>query len=227
MSSFIRLLIIGLIGLGLFNSAPAFADMAIGQVLTLSGPDAQAGQEMAAGARAYIDKLNAEGGVDGQKIIYLTGDDAGQPGQTVVRASELMARADVFGMLAGSQAQIEAVVSSGALRQNTVPMVSITDALPPPAATRAARLAGLVEVVPAGNYAEHLQREFAAALAKYGRGDVQPTPLALQGYTAAKVLTGAMLLMSANPTRAEFFRTLQILPPNIGSRLVTIGYQPE
>jgi ABC-type branched-subunit amino acid transport system substrate-binding protein len=223
-----RLLHLCLIGLCTLLGSPAFADITIGHVLTLTGPGAEPGRELVIGAKTYIDKVNAEGGVAGHRIIYLVRDDCGQPELALTRAAELIAGEQVLGLLAGADpARTEALVSSGVLRQNGVPMLGVKGGAGSPPALTGARQAGLVEIVPPQDFAPLLQREFEQALAQYGPGDAPPTKLTLEGYTAAKVLVGAIRLLGPEPGRGDFYAVVRNLLPDVGTRLVTVGYVPE
>jgi len=214
---FLRL---GLLGLMALFSSASFADVVIGQVLPLSGPQAQTGRELAAGAKAYIAKVNAEGGVAGHQIIYVTRDDAGEPTSTLVGASELIARDQVLGLLAGAgPAGVEAVVSSGMLRQNKVPMLGTRDGVGSPCGLAAGRADGLIEIPPLQSDVAPLLDEFRDALAKYGPAGEVPGSVALQGYISAKVLVGALRLLGPVPTREEFFRVVQTMVPDISNVL--------
>ena len=57
---------------------PAFAQgrsLIIGQSVALSGPAAQLGIQMNAGAKLWIDQVNAGGGINGQTIELRVADD--------------------------------------------------------------------------------------------------------------------------------------------------------
>lgn len=51
----------------------------IGLCVQLSGPGAELGLGVRNGARLAVDKINANGGVAGKKIILLVKDDQGKP----------------------------------------------------------------------------------------------------------------------------------------------------
>jgi branched-chain amino acid transport system substrate-binding protein len=60
------------------TAAPALcAEIVIGQSVTLSGPTVQHGSSIAKGVDAYLDTINAQGGVRGQKIKLMREDDGG------------------------------------------------------------------------------------------------------------------------------------------------------
>ena len=67
----------------------ARADIVIGQVAPFSGTQAVSGQAIHAGAKLYIDSVNAAGGVRGQKLKLVTRDDAQKPEDTVRLVKEL------------------------------------------------------------------------------------------------------------------------------------------
>src|SRR3954466_7449462 len=60
-------------------SLAASPDIKIGMANALSGPAAGLGWQLRAGAMAYIDKVNAAGGVHGRKITLISVDDGYDP----------------------------------------------------------------------------------------------------------------------------------------------------
>src|SRR5258706_15054020 len=69
----------------------------LGQTADYSGPQAAPVKETAAAARAYFDKVNAQGGVNGRKIVLETLDDGFEPKRSVENAKKLI---DEKGVLA-------------------------------------------------------------------------------------------------------------------------------
>lgn len=71
----------------------------------MSGPLALYGNSMTAGVQAYIDEVNADGGIDGRKIELTTLDNAGDQARAAANATQL-ATADkasaMFGMALGA-----------------------------------------------------------------------------------------------------------------------------
>ena len=68
----------------------ARADILIGQTADFSGPVAAGVKETAAGARLYIDHVNANGGVNGEAIKLVALDDKFEPSLAVANARELI-----------------------------------------------------------------------------------------------------------------------------------------
>jgi branched-chain amino acid transport system substrate-binding protein len=64
-----------LIGLGLLVAPAAAADVVIGVAAPLSGAFAPVGREIAAGVRLAADRLNEEGGIDGETVVVEELDD--------------------------------------------------------------------------------------------------------------------------------------------------------
>ena len=224
MSRFLRF---GLIVACVLLAPQAFADITIGHIVALSGPQASTGRELSVGAQAYIDKVNAEGGVAGHKIVYLVRDDAGLPEQTLARAGELFASEEVFGLLEGTNpAGVAALVQSGVLRQHSMPMLGIRGGVGSPGTLDGARQAGLVEIVPPQNYVAPLLDEFRQALGKYGPAGEPYSSAALQGYISAKVLVGAIRLLGPDPTRADFYTVIQMLIPDVSNHLAINAHLP-
>jgi len=78
--TFGRLLLAPALALG---ASVAHADIVIGQVTPLSGPQAVTGKAIRAGVRLYLDAINATGGLRGQRVKLVVRDDAQNPKETV------------------------------------------------------------------------------------------------------------------------------------------------
>lgn len=68
----------------------AAGDIVVGQVVTYSGPDAEASRDYVAGAKTYFDYVNNLGGVNGRKIVHLVRDCAGEPAAALRLTRELI-----------------------------------------------------------------------------------------------------------------------------------------
>ena len=81
------------------GSDPGITDKEIklGGSYPFSGP-ASAYRTIAEGAKAYFDKVNAEGGVNGRKIKFVTLDDAYEPPRAVQNARKLIQQDKVFAL---------------------------------------------------------------------------------------------------------------------------------
>ena len=77
-------------------SGAAHADILIGQTAGFTGQVAASVKELTLGAKLYIDKVNANGGVNGQKLQLVTGDDACDPKQATAVANKMVADKVVF-----------------------------------------------------------------------------------------------------------------------------------
>src|SRR5918994_342609 len=64
----------------------------LGAWYPLSGPVAASGVPSEAGARAYFDMLNDDGGVNGRKVDFITEDNAFDPQQTLQVARKMISR---------------------------------------------------------------------------------------------------------------------------------------
>ncbi|OWJ65318.1 branched-chain amino acid ABC transporter substrate-binding protein [Inquilinus limosus] len=89
MTRFNRVLLAG-VALAAMTSAPAWADVKIGLGAPLTGPNASFGEQMKRGTDAAVKALNDAGGVNGEKITVVYGDDASDPRQGVAAANELV-----------------------------------------------------------------------------------------------------------------------------------------
>src|SRR5690606_38587325 len=71
-------------------SAYVQADVKIGVAGPMTGANAAFGEQYMKGAQAAADKINAAGGVNGEKIVLVRGDDACEPKQAVAVANRLV-----------------------------------------------------------------------------------------------------------------------------------------
>lgn len=101
----------------LFTAAASRAeDLVVSQVSTFSGSQAVTGQAMHAGAKLYLDHVNAQGGIKGRRVRLITRDDAGKPEETVRLVRESIVQDDpVAFLLTVGTANLEAVAKDGAL----------------------------------------------------------------------------------------------------------------
>ncbi|MDP9109079.1 MAG: ABC transporter substrate-binding protein, partial [Pseudomonadota bacterium] len=86
-------------------AAPAAAETGVtdqkillGQSAAFSGPAAQLGIQMHAGAKAYFDQLNAQGGVHGRKIEIVTADDKYEANLAAANTKKLIEDTGVFAL---------------------------------------------------------------------------------------------------------------------------------
>lgn len=91
----------------------------LGQSIYLSGPLGALGRDFNAGANLYFDKLNAEGGVNGRKIVVKTLDDAYVPDTALKNAQALVDEHNVFALFqfagTGSVAKVAPFVQERAV----------------------------------------------------------------------------------------------------------------
>lgn len=91
MSGFFRTMRHASIGLALaLVSFPSAAQIVIGHTSGFTGPVSGVVKELAAGAALYLDHINAQGGVNGQKIELVTMDDAFDPKKSAANAKVLI-----------------------------------------------------------------------------------------------------------------------------------------
>jgi branched-chain amino acid transport system substrate-binding protein len=77
-------------------AVPAFAQIKIGAAGPMTGPDAVFGEQMKRGAEMAVADINAAGGVNGQKLELLVGDDACDPKQATAVANKMVTDKVVF-----------------------------------------------------------------------------------------------------------------------------------
>ncbi|MBD1551777.1 branched-chain amino acid ABC transporter substrate-binding protein [Pseudomonas typographi] len=77
----------------------AQADLKIGVAGPMTGANATFGQQYMKGAQAAADAINAAGGVNGDTIVLVPGDDACEPKQAVAVANKLVDQDKVVGVV--------------------------------------------------------------------------------------------------------------------------------
>ncbi|WP_019560562.1 MULTISPECIES: ABC transporter substrate-binding protein [Caldimonas] len=100
------------------------AQVVVGQVAPFSGPQAVTGRAIHAGAKLYFDAVNARGGVKGQRIRFVTRDDAQKADETV-RLVKAMIAEDAPVALLGTvgTTNLEALSKDGVLVRSRTAMV--------------------------------------------------------------------------------------------------------
>ncbi|KRB89140.1 amino acid-binding protein [Noviherbaspirillum sp. Root189] len=111
------------LSLALTVSSIAFAAGAnpiiVGQVIDLSGPNADIGRDYVAGIKTCFDMVNASGGIGGRKIQYVVRDDRGQAALAAEAATELLDRGQSDVLMGGvGDASMEAVLNTNAFRRS-------------------------------------------------------------------------------------------------------------
>ncbi|MFL6681079.1 MAG: ABC transporter substrate-binding protein [Burkholderiaceae bacterium] len=76
----------------------AHADILVGQTADFSGPVAAGVKETAAGAKLWIDHVNAVGGINGEPVKVVTMDDKFEPALAAANARELITKNKVIAL---------------------------------------------------------------------------------------------------------------------------------
>jgi branched-chain amino acid transport system substrate-binding protein len=79
-------------------SSLAHADILVGQTADFSGPVAAGVKETAAGAKLWIDHVNAAGGINGEQVKVVTMDDKFEPALAAANARELITKNKVIAL---------------------------------------------------------------------------------------------------------------------------------
>lgn len=81
--------------------ATSLGQVRVGQTIDLSGGSAEHGRAMVSGIRAYLDPLNAAGGVNGKRIELITLDDAGKADSAAANTRTLIEQKGVVAIFSG------------------------------------------------------------------------------------------------------------------------------
>ncbi|TCL71323.1 branched-chain amino acid ABC transporter substrate-binding protein [Rhizobium sp. BK251] len=79
------------LGVFLFTTGIARADIVVGVAGPLTGPNAAVGEQFMKGAEKAAAAMNAAGGINGEKIVLSFGDDASDPKQGISVANKFVA----------------------------------------------------------------------------------------------------------------------------------------
>jgi ABC-type branched-subunit amino acid transport system substrate-binding protein len=122
-----RDLLVGMTGIGYAWSSHAASELVVAQVGPMTGPLGPNGVANFLGAKACFDLVNAQGGVNGEKIRFVREDDRYKADETL-RLLELVTKRDkpvAFVNVLGS-ANVSAVLKEKLLDRIEVPVIGVT-----------------------------------------------------------------------------------------------------
>lgn len=105
------------------GSSPGSGPIKIGAWFPLSGPIAASGIPQRAGADAYFKMVNAQGGINGRKIDYITRDNAYDPQQTIQVARQLIGNDKVVAIVSANGTAPSAATFPYVLNRAKVPIL--------------------------------------------------------------------------------------------------------
>ncbi len=105
-----------------FSSLPAKADITIAVAAPMTGSEAQFGEQFRRGGTMAVEDINAKGGVLGQKLQLVIGDDACDPKQAVSVANDLVSKGVV--LVAGHYCSGSSIPASDVYAEGNVVQIS-------------------------------------------------------------------------------------------------------
>jgi branched-chain amino acid transport system substrate-binding protein len=115
-------LVLAACGAGGSDSASGDGPIKLGAWYPLSGPVAASGVPSEAGARAYFDMLNDDGGINGRKVDFITEDNAFDPQQTLQIARKMISRDGVQAIVTANGTAPTEATFPFVLEQSKVPI---------------------------------------------------------------------------------------------------------
>ncbi len=106
----------------LLISSPALADISVGLAVPLTGPMAVLGEQARHGMEQAIADINAQGGINGEKLVMVVGDDGCDPKQAVEVANQFVSKGVKFVM--GHACSGASIASSKVYAEEGIMMVS-------------------------------------------------------------------------------------------------------
>src|SRR5690348_11391909 len=137
-----------LVAAAMLAGSPARADFLIGVAGPMTGSTAAFGDQIPRGAEKAVAGLNAQGGVLGQRLRLVIGDDACDPKQAVSAANDLASRGVVF--VAGHYCSSSSIPASDVYAES-----------------------GIVQITPASTATEFTERKLPNVFRVCGRNDDQ------------------------------------------------------
>ena len=125
------------------------ADVKIGVAGPMTGANAAFGEQYMKGAQAAADEVNKAGGINGEKIVLVAGDDACEPKQAVAVANRLADQDKVIGVVGHF------------CSSNTIPASEVYDE------------AGIIAITPGSTNPQVTERGLGAMFRMCGRDDQQ------------------------------------------------------
>lgn len=113
-------LILGLATIGL--SSLAQAEIVVGIGAPITGPYASFGEQLKRGAQAAVRDINAEGGINGEKLRLVIGDDSCDPKQAVAVANRMIGDDVIF--VAGHFCSGSSIPASNVYAEEEILMIS-------------------------------------------------------------------------------------------------------
>lgn len=123
--AFAKILMALTVGCFVMAAGPILAaEIVVGQVGPMSGPEAGQGRAYAAGMQLHFNALNNVGGINGHKFTLLRKDDRGRPDETVALTRQMIAE-DAPLVLAGyfGGKNVADLVSAGILAKEKIALV--------------------------------------------------------------------------------------------------------
>lgn len=101
-------------------------EIRIGIVSGFTGPIAVTAQEVLQATRGYVDQVNAQGGIHGNRLVLVTKDDGYDAAKTAALAEEAIAVDKVIGLVnSAGTAPTMALIKSRVLHKYRVPLVGV------------------------------------------------------------------------------------------------------
>ena len=138
-----------ILGLAISLSPAAFAAIKVGVAGPLTGAYAAFGEQLTRGAQKAIDDINAQGGVKGEKLVLVRGDDQCDPKQAVNVANKFV-----------DQDEVDVVVGHFC-SSSTIPASDVYDD------------AGILQITPASTNPKVTERGLPLLFRTCGRDDQQ------------------------------------------------------
>lgn len=125
----VALALLALLPAGAVAQGVTDTQITVGQTVALTGSVGEHGRALAAGAQAYLERVNRAGGIGGRKIVLVTMDDAGDAKRAADNARTLIEQQRVIALFSGAEGG-PCVAATGVASAARVPVVACAGGSP-------------------------------------------------------------------------------------------------
>ena len=113
----------------LLAASPAYAEIPIGSVLSVTGPASFLGDPELKTLEMLVEELNANGGINGEEVVLIHYDDGGDANAARTLATRLIEDDEVVAVIGGSTTGVTMAIAP-LFEENEIPFISLAGAVP-------------------------------------------------------------------------------------------------
>ena len=115
--------------LAILAASPAYAEIPIGAVLSVTGPASFLGDPELKTLEMLVEELNANGGINGEEVVLIHYDDGADANAARTLATRLIEDDEVVAVIGGSTSGVTLAIAP-LFEENEIPFISLAGAVP-------------------------------------------------------------------------------------------------